>query len=1310
MSRCDQGGRISSTGLSTVVDPAQPRLDIVFVHGFTGHPERTWSCPRVDRSHADPAMEPPSKRQKFTQSLQTITGRTEEKSASMVFWPRDLLPHTVSDARIFTYGYDTHIRHRLDSPALQTTVYDIAWDFLVALEGERRAEPLRPMIFVVHSLGGIVVKEMLRRSSGCSGGQAHLNQSFSSTRGIIFFGTPHGGADPRGLIHHIAEKLIRAIGVTFNKQVVNTLLPSSERLKELRDEFGPLADGQQWLIHSFQEQHGVAALGGAKVVEDISSYINLPSREVTEHIERNHMEMCRFAEKTDPEYKKFIRALLRVVEATCDQKQSRNLVLLSEEHKPSLLESLYFDQIDARQMSIKSAHAKTCKWLLRTPEYLDWIDPVKFTEHNGLLWIKGKPGAGKSTLMKFVSAHARKTMSDTIILTFFFNARGEELERSTVGTYRSLLSQLLKQTSGLEIRSYSLWSPGQVPPSSSYQWSLEALTHFFKQVVQSLHRSSIVCFIDALDECEEAQIREMISFFEGLEQVCASSGTNFRLCFASRHYPHINIEGGIELVLEGQEGHEQDICSYLGSQLRIGKTKRAETIRSKVQEKASGVFMWVVLVVSILNKEFDRGSVHALDRKLQELPKDLHTLFREILTRDNHGIPDLTLCLQWVLFAAKPLSPAELYFAILSGTSPEDIVPYDPEEIPLEVISRFLLDRSKGLTEITKSKQAKVQFIHESVRDFLLKERGLASICSDLKDNAAAQSHEKLKICCLVYTDIASKSTQPLNGLKKENVSKEWPFLEHGIQHLIQYANMAQGGGIDQNEFLSTFPLSTWAMFADTFEKHEIRRYHNMDKERSLLYVLAERNAANLCNLMDCVPAYMEPVNHRYGPPLFAAVANDGREVVRTFLEAEMSFDLHKPELQELYQEYLRIPLQKSNGMTKGFVFSDRKGVARHLLEAKEFHILALLSEAGYIEEIERTPRLGLRIYEVPLDADCYVDLLDISVSQCLPALTKWALRKVEEMCKGTKSRLHFVKASTLRNAMERKDQETLDTLLGCSLFTQLTVVDLRRVNVLECLGLALQADNVSVKRFFDQKAASIDCLRLFDVGIENGLSELVEYLFNLDTVPPSFRLIAWEKAVKFGQIGVFKTMNSLLTASEWEEIDNGKVNSALFSNERKPCVDIVRILFEREYSAGRIIQSLLIEYLTRFCSFAYKEEFRGLLRWASTLQGFDWNFQDVEGNTILHGLAHGMSFHDELELLLEEKVIQLDVKNNKGETPLLKAVQQNNYNMVQTLLASDQIDPDSRDNDGRSPLSWVSVSCYIVTPMQSLKPFNLDT
>ena len=81
----------------------------------------------------------------------------------------------------------------------------------------------------------------------------------------MFFGTPHGGADPRGMRELMIEKLIRAAGFSVNEQIVNALLPNSERLKELRDAFLPMARRNNWLLYSFQEQYGVPALGNRKV-------------------------------------------------------------------------------------------------------------------------------------------------------------------------------------------------------------------------------------------------------------------------------------------------------------------------------------------------------------------------------------------------------------------------------------------------------------------------------------------------------------------------------------------------------------------------------------------------------------------------------------------------------------------------------------------------------------------------------------------------------------------------------------------------------------------------------------------------------------------------------------------------------------------------------------------------------------------------------------------------------------------------------------------------------------------------------------
>lgn len=239
---------------------------IVFIHGFTGHPVRTWTHKRGDARNAsdnnDESAEPPSKIRRFNPFSNS---RYRDNSGTAVYWPRDLLPITIPHARVLTYGYDTHLRHVLGRPLNRTTVYDIAWDFLVALEAESRLEPSRPILFIAHSLGGIIVKEMLRRASGCQSDQPHLHNIFNSTIGIVFFGTPHGGADPRGFLQHVAETIVKAAGISVNEQIIKTLLPSSERLRELRDEFGPIARKQGWKIHSFQEEFGIGYLNGHKV-------------------------------------------------------------------------------------------------------------------------------------------------------------------------------------------------------------------------------------------------------------------------------------------------------------------------------------------------------------------------------------------------------------------------------------------------------------------------------------------------------------------------------------------------------------------------------------------------------------------------------------------------------------------------------------------------------------------------------------------------------------------------------------------------------------------------------------------------------------------------------------------------------------------------------------------------------------------------------------------------------------------------------------------------------------------------------------
>ncbi|KAH8660560.1 hypothetical protein BX600DRAFT_467865 [Xylariales sp. PMI_506] len=93
------------------------------------------------------------------------------------------------------------------------------------------------------------------------------------------------------------------------------------------------------------------------------------------------------------------------------------------DNRSRILESLRFDHMNDRQMSIKKAHTNTCKWLLNTPLYDSWMARDIDHKNRNFLWIRGKPGAGKCTLMKFlfghVRLHLRRTRSDDILISFF---------------------------------------------------------------------------------------------------------------------------------------------------------------------------------------------------------------------------------------------------------------------------------------------------------------------------------------------------------------------------------------------------------------------------------------------------------------------------------------------------------------------------------------------------------------------------------------------------------------------------------------------------------------------------------------------------------------------------------------------------------------------------------------------------------------------------------------------------------------------------------------------------------------------------
>ncbi|PGH01489.1 hypothetical protein GX51_05176 [Blastomyces parvus] len=121
----------------------------------------------------------------------SITAWIEPESG--VLWLRDLIPLQVPKARILSFGYEASPSF-FDDERIVEKIQSLATTLVADLEGDRSLENCerRPIIFVCHGLGGVVVKKALAHSaSSTSSLVAHLNDIFISTFAILFFGTPH---------------------------------------------------------------------------------------------------------------------------------------------------------------------------------------------------------------------------------------------------------------------------------------------------------------------------------------------------------------------------------------------------------------------------------------------------------------------------------------------------------------------------------------------------------------------------------------------------------------------------------------------------------------------------------------------------------------------------------------------------------------------------------------------------------------------------------------------------------------------------------------------------------------------------------------------------------------------------------------------------------------------------------------------------------------------------------------------------------------------------------------------------------------
>ncbi|KAH0348155.1 peptidase family M13, partial [Aureobasidium melanogenum] len=319
---------IADVGITEIYCPASnvaPVADIVFVHGLMGHPRDTWLYGKFPKAQPTATHKENVQKRSILQKVfgsnksagekPDLSSRKSDENEKYCFWPYHLLPKddTICHARILLYGYNSEPTNFYKIATNRMTISQHANDLLHRVTRVRVQDPNRPLIFIAHSLGGIIVKRALIESRDTLR-QADQNLLLSC-RGIIFMGTPHLGADIASW-GEIMSNIVGAIPGAFSTYsgILRGLKPDSEILELTSTGFNRIleqATSGRDRIQICSVQEGLDSLAHPdQVVPDFSSKCHRPDVEQSFFNQSaNHMMMCKFSSAEDEAYKDVLGVL-----------------------------------------------------------------------------------------------------------------------------------------------------------------------------------------------------------------------------------------------------------------------------------------------------------------------------------------------------------------------------------------------------------------------------------------------------------------------------------------------------------------------------------------------------------------------------------------------------------------------------------------------------------------------------------------------------------------------------------------------------------------------------------------------------------------------------------------------------------------------------------------------------------------------------------------------------------------------------------------------------------------------------------------
>ncbi|KAI0141905.1 hypothetical protein GGR57DRAFT_508862 [Xylariaceae sp. FL1272] len=843
--------RITSSGLHVVYEPRDEEdtlLDVILIHGFGGHPMRSWQCEHplvLKHTTGDPSTHNSPLKELFEKSADTLRSQirkgpplprtsisfAETEPPRFVFWPRDILPALCPSARVVTWGY--HVARR-DSALVQSQpdIFEHADELvkdLVRFRNDGDAN-LRPLVFVAHSIGGVIVKEVLRQADASK--EASLQDILISTAATVFLGCPHRGVEETVFPDIVRSMAKASLGADVDELTLSSLCGIGDPRWRLGQEaFIKIWHNFNFLVKTYSEAPSVSSDPKFNTLTDSriqASRIN-DTRENAEKLPVNHEMMGRFRSADDDGF----GSLLKI----------RRWLNASEQRCLRELLDFMDSRVEHPRMPHKKRNTSACKKLMESIEFTNWYrrrDGIQ----DSVLWLTGDAGSGKSTLLRHVQDRIAKQCKRTTTPIAYCTTEGRCFDRvfvsgsklsnaRSMSAVRCILAQLLPHDPNLR-RSLCSYLDGIYDNAKLARFFLD---NYLENSIPLLSRRAFV-LVDAGDCCEKAHIRDLLYCFSQMAR-----NSDISIILTSRHVVGDNSNQLTRLNIE-QYSYD-DIELSVRSQLRANWEERVVLVK-KIAAKARGNFLWAELTTTLVNELVEGGAAQDLvDQVVEELPAELDGLYDWILgTLSAKEKIDATILMRWVMLACEPMTLNDLCMAVrlthpdLQCRDPTTTLSVGPPcsvqemqragkrfDTPAQFY-QWMRSRTYGLLETTPAVQSgntqqslglrQVQPVHDSVKSFFLSGRGFAALSADRKAGVMCESvpadegHYSLVHTILAYLNtldlspLVSGHTQPQSepGHLSRGKSPSWrqtvadqrklimssyPFLRYAVDNLLYH-------------------------------------------------------------------------------------------------------------------------------------------------------------------------------------------------------------------------------------------------------------------------------------------------------------------------------------------------------------------------------------------------------------------------------------------------------------------------------------------------------------------------------------------